>query len=245
MITYDDWVDDLHERHGIGEGFGLVTPNEARRHWESFTTEESISEEERNELDAIVDENIGKAVAFQALIRGRKSRCSNKERVATRNFRVLAPYNPTPDSAIAIALSFLNLQENDILYDIGCGDGRFVISAAKDAPKKTKIIGIEADAKLATRAEQAALSIPNVQILQADATCIDFTDATKIFLYLVPCGLSAIKSTLDKVRHSADVVSYTFTIPEWIPDIRRVPAPNRAAIYFYPRSTFSKKEIKQ
>ena len=45
----------------------------------------------------------------------------------------LAPYNPTPKEVVDIAIKMLNIQDDDVVYDVGCGKGAFLVEAAKQA----------------------------------------------------------------------------------------------------------------
>ncbi|ETW02893.1 hypothetical protein, variant [Aphanomyces invadans] len=110
--------------------------------------------------------------------------------VSTTN---LAPFNPTGDGAIQVAMEMIQPQKSDVLYDIGCGDARFLVAVALSTG--CKCVGIEYDAELVRRAsvsvEQHQLG-DNVTIRHEDATQADFSDATLIFLYLVPKGIQAL-----------------------------------------------------
>ena len=67
------------------------------------------------------------------------------ESINSSAIQVLAPFNPTSDSAIDVALQLLNLSPGDALVDIGCGDGRVLLSAAKREPRLYRCIGLESD----------------------------------------------------------------------------------------------------
>jgi Mycolic acid cyclopropane synthetase len=66
----------------------------------------------------------------------------------------LAPFNPSSDTSIAMALEMLNLQDDDVLFDLGCGDGRILIRAVQSRPD-CRCVGIEIDNVFASRADEA------------------------------------------------------------------------------------------
>ena len=67
----------------------------------------------------------------------------------------LAPFNPTSATAQEIALRLLNLDQNDILFDLGCGDARFLVSAVElTHPPGLQCIGIECNPKFIPRADK-------------------------------------------------------------------------------------------
>jgi len=82
----------------------------------------------------------------------------------------------TPMEVVDMALKLLNVSDDDIVYDIGCGDGRFIIECAKRT--NAKVFGIEIDA---TRAEQVAERIKeegvqeNCKVICANALNADYT----------------------------------------------------------------------
>lgn len=132
-----------------------------------------------------------------------------------------------------------------MLFDLGCGDGRFLIAAAERVPG-LQCVGIEVDPVFAKRAKESLSSLPveissRVEIREEDVMKAMSDDssnaddlaaqneklslrnnATAVFLYLLPKGLSAIKSTLEEIAQQRRkdgkdfcVVSYMFQFPQW------------------------------
>ena len=110
----------------------------------------------------------------------------------------------TPSSAIDIALEFAKLDSTDVVYDVGCGDGRVLIQMASLSCCK-HFVGIEISQE---RADEAIANVQKAQEMNTitsdvtitiicanalDTTIIDYSKATVIFLYLVPRGLRLIK----------------------------------------------------
>lgn len=132
----------------------------------------------------------------------------------------LAPFNPTSDDSLKIVLQFMQLSNDDIVVDLGCGDGRFLIQAAKTTPVK-KAIGIEVDPTFYHRAT-AAVRTSNVQdridIVLGDALSFDWSLATHVFLYLVPNGIQLLLPKLKEARaRGVCIVTNMFAIPNWNP----------------------------
>ena len=141
----------------------------------------------------------------------------------------LAPFNPSSETAQRQSLALMRLQPNDVLLDLGCGDGRLLIKAVSEFAG-LRCVGIEMDSIFYQRAIQAAatqLSVEaqrRLQIRCQDATQVlaapapsavlrtdgskttnnsmdDLTifDATVLYLYLLPRGLAQIQGLLDKL----------------------------------------------
>ena len=119
----------------------------------------------------------------------------------------LAPFNPTDLSAQKAALSLLSLTTSDVLYDLGCGDGRFIFSAFLSVPGGLKkCVGIEYDSVYHERCLSTLATLPpaasaggRVEFRHADVTGEEWEDATAIFVYLVPDGLKRIEGKLVEV----------------------------------------------
>eukprot|EP00520_Triparma_pacifica_P019204 CAMPEP_0118638188 /NCGR_PEP_ID=MMETSP0785-20121206/3545_1 /TAXON_ID=91992 /ORGANISM="Bolidomonas pacifica, Strain CCMP 1866" /LENGTH=144 /DNA_ID=CAMNT_0006529409 /DNA_START=121 /DNA_END=552 /DNA_ORIENTATION=+ len=125
----------------------------------------------------------------------------------------------TPEKAVTAAIGFVApFKEDDVIYDVGCGDGRVLIKFAllEGTPGETRFIGIEIDEDRATEArenvEREGLS-EKITILCQNALMVDYSDATIIFLYLIPRGLRLIKPILlgeenGRKRKKIKVVTY-------------------------------------
>jgi cyclopropane fatty-acyl-phospholipid synthase-like methyltransferase len=119
-------------------------------------------------------------------------RYNNLDKVST-NKAMLAPrktLHSTPLLVFSGALERLKVQPNDVLYDIGCGDGRCVIEAAQKYG--IKAVGIEIDGERVLQARQKAKDAGVdhlVTIYKGNALDFDFSEATIIFLFLIERGL--------------------------------------------------------
>lgn len=135
----------------------------------------------------------------------------------------------TPSEAIDGAISLLKPTKDDVIYDIGCGEGQFLISCGLNFSNSQlpEIIGVEIDeerSKLAKgRIEEAGLSPDSVKVVLGNALEIDYSRATCIFMYLIPRGLRIIFPTLKKIPHKVRIVTFMNPLPDISPiDIQRI-----------------------
>ena len=105
----------------------------------------------------------------------------------------------------------------DVVYDLGCGDGRMVIAAAKT--RGARGVGIELDAALVEQCRAAAKREgvgDLVRFLRMDAAKARLTDATALVLYLLPESLEALAPLFERdLRPGARIVSHDYRIPGW------------------------------
>lgn len=118
--------------------------------------------------------------------------------VKGRKWPVLGPFLGTPIALIDPLLEFANVTESDVVFDLGCGDGRIVIESAR--LRGCRGVGIEQNRELIgigqERASAAGLS-EHVQFVYGDASVADLSDATVVFLFL---PTTAIRKLLPSIR---------------------------------------------
>jgi len=133
----------------------------------------------------------------------------------------LAPFDPTPQSAVERMLALAEIKKGDVVYDLGSGDGRVVIAAAKKFG--VKAVGFEIDpglVKLARENARKAGVAKLVEIRQQDFMTADLAPASVVTLYLSNDGNLALKTKLmHELQPGARVVSYTFDMGDWTPKI--------------------------
>jgi len=129
----------------------------------------------------------------------------------------LAPYVPTPMFVVEKMLEMADVDGEDILYDLGCGDGRIVIAAAQKYGARG--VGIDIDPMRITESRANALLAgveDLVQFFQQDVMKVDFSKATVVALYLLPESLEALRSLFEHVLTPGTyVVSHNYSIPGW------------------------------
>lgn len=123
---------------------------------------------------------------------------------------------PTPVAIISKALKAADITSNDIIYDLGCGDGRVCIVASK--LYRAKSYGIERDKQLADLARQNVKDnkIQDLaQIYRGDILTMPFDDATLIYLYLMPELSRKLVPELQKLKVGTRIVCYEKPIPDF------------------------------
>ena len=129
----------------------------------------------------------------------------------------LAPFLPTPMCVVDRMLELAEVDEDDIVYDLGCGDGRIVIAAAK----KYGARGVGLDIypqwikKSQSNARKAGVE-SLVEFRLEDATSADISEATVVALYLLPESNDLLRPMLEKqLKPGALVVTHNYHIPGW------------------------------
>lgn len=129
----------------------------------------------------------------------------------------LAPFVATPMSVVDKMLGMAEVTGRDIVYDLGSGDGRIVIAAAKKYGARG--VGIELDPALIeiSRAAAKKEGVDNlVEFRMEDATKADLMDATVVTLYLLPESNELLRALLEiQLKPGSRVVSHNYHIPGW------------------------------
>ncbi len=133
----------------------------------------------------------------------------------------LAPFDPTPQEVVDRMLALAGVQKSDVVYDLGAGDGRVVIAAAKKY--SVKAVGFEIDpglVKLARENVRKQGMEKWVEIRQQDFLIADLSSATVVTLYLSYDGNLALRPQLMRqLKPGTRIVSYTFDMGDWQPKI--------------------------
>jgi SAM-dependent methyltransferase len=130
-------------------------------------------------------------------------------------------YVPTPPAVVEGMLKLAKVTKNDVVYDLGCGDGRIVIAAAKDFGAEG--VGIDIDPERIKEAKQNAAAAGvdgKVQFLQADLFTSDISKASVVTLYLLPSLNVKLMPKLKKeLKPGTRIVSHSFDMMgQWAPD---------------------------
>lgn len=128
---------------------------------------------------------------------------------------------PTPPETVAKMLELANLKKGDVLYDLGSGDGRIPLEAARKYG--VRAIGIEIKPKLVEEANRRAKEEGIAQLakfLQADLFRMSYKDADVVTLYLSDeLNLRILPRLLRDLRPGAKIISHDFIMGDWKPDI--------------------------
>jgi len=130
------------------------------------------------------------------------------------------PYVPTTDQAVAAMLKLAAVKKNDIVYDLGCGDGRIVIAAARDFGAHAVGIDINPVRIKEARTNAANAKVePLVRFEENDLFEADFHEATVVTLFLLPAiNLKLRPRLIEQLRPGTRVVSNTFDMGDWKAD---------------------------
>ena len=129
----------------------------------------------------------------------------------------LAPYLPTPMAVVEKMLELAKVDRSDVVYDIGCGDGRIVIMAAEKYGALG--VGIDIDPRRIKQSRDGAKNANVEELVEfrlGDATKMDISEATVVTLYLLPESNKILRPQLEKqLKPGVYVVSHNYSIPGW------------------------------
>ena len=130
------------------------------------------------------------------------------------------PFVPTPPEVVDRMLEMAQVKSDDVIYDLGSGDGRILIRAAKRYGVKG--VGVEIDADLVRKARDNAFREKVTDLVEfrlQDALTVDVSPATVVTLYMLPEFNAKLRVIFDKqLKPGARVVSHDFEIQGWVPD---------------------------
>ncbi len=130
------------------------------------------------------------------------------------------PYVPTPPEVVEAMLKLAEVTRDDFVIDLGCGDGRIVVTAAKKSNASGK--GVDFNPKRVAEARQNARKAgvaDRVKFVEGDLFEADIHDATVVTLYLLPSvNLKLRPKLLKELKVGARIVSHSFDMGDWEPD---------------------------
>jgi ubiquinone/menaquinone biosynthesis C-methylase UbiE len=147
------------------------------------------------------------------------------------------PWVPTREELLDIIMKLANLKPTDAFYDLGCGDGRVVLKAAKEGVKKA--VCIEINPMLIEKAKESAKVenlLNKIEFINEDFFKVSLSDATVIYMYLLTSVNRALRPKLEsELKEGTRVVTLDFEIPGWKPvQIIEMALPMRTArLYLY------------
>lgn len=132
----------------------------------------------------------------------------------------LAPFVVSPPEVVDRLLKLASVTARDTVFDLGCGDGRIVIAAARDHGARG--VGVDIDPVLIAQAESAAQAAGVAHLVTfrvQNALDVDLSTATVVALYLLPSGNALLRPKLQReLRRGARVVAHSFDMgPSWRP----------------------------
>ena len=132
----------------------------------------------------------------------------------------LAPYVPTPYDVVNRMLELAEVTRDDIVYDLGCGDGRIVITAAERFGARGVGIDYDPERIAEANANAARRGVQDlVTFIQQDAMEADVSEATVVTLYLLSSSNRRLRPILTRqLKPGARIVSHAFRMGDWRPD---------------------------
>jgi SAM-dependent methyltransferase len=146
------------------------------------------------------------------------------------------PYVPTHERIVNEMLKVASVKKNDVLYDLGSGDGRIVITAAKRFG--TRGVGVDIDPIRVKEARENAVKAgvtDKVKFLQQDLFETDIREATVVTLYLLPeVNLRLRPKLLSDLKPGTRVVSHNYDMGDWTPlKTLQLRVPEEHTIYYW------------
>ncbi|MDA0268623.1 MAG: class I SAM-dependent methyltransferase [Cyanobacteria bacterium] len=154
----------------------------------------------------------------------------------TQPMRPDIAFIPTPDDAIAAMIQLAQVTADDVVYDLGCGDGRLLMQAAQLGARG---VGIDIDpvriAEAQTLATQAGVS-DRLQFHQGNLYDSSFEAATVVMLYLLPhLNVRLLPRLRAQLRPGSRIVSHQFDMEGWEPDrvVTLTPSEEDSTLYLW------------
>ena len=144
----------------------------------------------------------------------------------------IVPFVPTPQEVVDKMIELGGVKKGDVVYDLGSGDGRIVITAAK---KGARAVGFDVDGDLVKESREnirkAGLD-KLAEIKQQDILTVDLSPATVVTMYLLPdVNLKLKPNLLSQLKPGSRVVSHAFDMGDWKPE--KVERVNGLTIYLW------------
>jgi len=131
----------------------------------------------------------------------------------------IAPYVASPPPVVRQMLVLCELKPDEIVYDLGCGDGRVVIMAAQEFGARG--VGVELREDLVKQAYEKVFDLgldSKVKIIQSDLFKVDLTPADVVTLYLTTSANEKVKPKLEsELKRGSRIVSHDYEILGWKP----------------------------
>lgn len=155
------------------------------------------------------------ALALCAGVPGLESGQAYAQAAAPRVLDV--PYDPTPRNVVAQILQLAQLRDGDVVYDLGCGDGRNVIAAVKEKAARGVCVDLDPQRIREARANAATAGVlDRIRFLEQDLFTTDVGEATVVVLFLYPeVNLRLRPKLWRELRRGTRVISYVHDMGDW------------------------------
>jgi SAM-dependent methyltransferase len=148
-----------------------------------------------------------------------------------------APFVPTPPLVVQKMLELAGVKKTDVVYDLGCGDGRILVTAAKQYG--CQCYGCDIDPERVKEALANAKKngvLDKVTVEQKDMFAVDLSGASVLTLYVLPAMLEKLKPQIAKMKSGSRIVSHDFAFDGVVPEKKiefLVPGQRDHAVYLY------------
>ncbi len=144
----------------------------------------------------------------------------------------IVPFVPSPQEVVDKMIELAGVKKYDVVYDLGSGDGRIVITAAK---KGAKAVGFDIDPQLVKESRENLRKAgveDRAEIRDQDILTVDLSPASVVTMYLLPdVNLKLKPNLLSQLKPGSRVVSHAFDMGDWKPD--RTERVNGRTIYLW------------
>lgn len=149
--------------------------------------------------------------------------------------RLDVPYVPTHETIVDMMLEMADVTGDDVLYDLGSGDGRILITAAERFG--TSGVGVDLNPERIKEANENARKAnvtDKVKFMEGDLFEMDFSEATVITLYLLPSVNMKLRPKILQMKPGTRVVSHNYDMGDWEPEsYQRITTPDGFEHYVY------------
>jgi cyclopropane fatty-acyl-phospholipid synthase-like methyltransferase len=150
------------------------------------------------------------------------------------------PFVPSPMHVVQKMIEVADIKKGDVLYDMGSGDGRIIIEAAKKYGVRG--VGIDLNPDLVAKARENAKNegvSDLVEFRAQDGLTVDISEATVVTLYMFKWFNNALKPKLQKLKPGSRIVAHDFDIDDWKPTrIEYVQQPQDGSDYAESRTLY-------
>jgi len=160
------------------------------------------------------------ALGLVAVLAATPSALANAQEAATATRRPDVIYVPTPEEVVDAMLQVAKVTKNDVVYDLGTGDGRIPVTAAKKYGARG--VGIDIDPQRIKDANENVQKNgvgDKVRIIQGDLFETNISEATVVTLYLLPSlNQKLMPKLMKELKPGTRIVSHAFDMGDWKPE---------------------------
>jgi ribosomal protein L11 methylase PrmA len=160
------------------------------------------------------------ALALTVVVAGVASVTTASAQTAAPTRRPDVIFVPTPEAVVEAMLQVANVTKNDVVYDLGCGDGRIPVTAAKKYGARGFCYDIDPQRIKEANENVAKNNVGNlVTVVHADLFETDLSGASVITLYLLPSlNVKLMPKLMKELKPGTRIVSHAFDMGDWKPE---------------------------